>query len=101
MNVTVNNQQFTVVRHNFWENYSNWEPDTYKVFKELLRSDSVFVDIGAYIGPTMIFAAALGVKKIHAVEPNLTSFLQAQQNCEMNEVLSSKVILHRVCITIN
>jgi FkbM family methyltransferase len=60
--ISVNETHFNIhdaMPHPFWTLVVNgrWEPETFRLFDLLLKPDSRFVDIGAWIGPTGLYAA--------------------------------------------
>jgi len=55
----------------FWAQYDEgaWEPQTHDAINEYVTPGSTYVDIGAWIGPTVLWAAPLA-GRIIAVEPD-------------------------------
>lgn len=55
----------------FWNlvNSNTWEPNTFKIFKFFSNENKNIVDIGAWIGPTVLYAANL-FNKVYAIEPD-------------------------------
>lgn len=97
--VQCNRREYVVRSHWFWRRFQRgWEPDTFKIFQRCLSATSTYVDIGAWIGPTILFASSIGVEKIYAVEANPTSFEHLEANCGMNPALDASVELDNVCI---
>lgn len=76
-----------IVVHNpdFWEMVSSgeWEPDTFDVLKKYLSKDHTYLDIGAWIGPTVLFGSQLA-KKCYAFEPDPIAFSALSQNLNLN-----------------
>lgn len=56
------------------------------------------IDIGGYIGPTLLYAQAHQPKKIVVVEADPENFRTLQKNLEMNN-LPVPVELHNICIS--
>ncbi len=56
---------------NFWGSYENgqWEPQTHAWIVEYVTPASTFVDVGAWIGPTALWAAPSGARVL-ALEPD-------------------------------
>lgn len=56
---------------NYWNLYRSglWEPETKAFLKEILHPGDLFVDIGAWIGPTVLWALEFGATVI-AIEPD-------------------------------
>ena len=60
--ISVNGTSFNVdetLPHPFWSgvNDGRWEPDTFRLFDRVLMPNWRFVDIGAWVGPTALYAA--------------------------------------------
>jgi len=79
--------------HRFWERYEapGWEPCTVTVFEERLGPGVRYLDLGAFIGPTAIYAAALGCE-VTAVEPDPTMFAELARNVELNPGLKIRLV---------
>jgi len=60
----------------FWQLYADggWEPWTTELMDALLVPGSVFVDVGAWIGPLTIYAALACQARVIAVEPDPVAF---------------------------
>lgn len=70
----------------FWNVFEEgWEPQTFKVFADLLGPATVYVDIGAYIGPTALLAADCGCRKIFCVEASPINFKFLKKNLRLNK----------------
>src|SRR5262245_51934695 len=70
---------------NFWKLYKSgvWEPGTKAFMKRFLKPGDLFVDIGAWIGPTALWAVECGAHVI-AIEPDpvaLDELLLIVPNC--------------------
>jgi FkbM family methyltransferase len=76
----------------FWDNLSsgNWEATTLKVFTDCIDDRTTFVDIGAWIGPTTLFAANLA-KRVVSIEADPVAAAQLVRNVALNPRLSEKV----------
>jgi FkbM family methyltransferase len=81
----------------FWL-YKSWEEDTYQTLQAYLDSDHSYIDIGAWIGPTVLYAANIA-KKTYAVEPDPLAFQELEKNVSLNPALQQKISLHEQCIT--
>lgn len=86
--VRKNGLEFNVVvnhRIDFWRKLENdvWEPRTFKVFDHFLDQDSTYLDIGAWIGPTLLYAAQLA-KASYAFEPDPVAFQELSLNFRSN-----------------
>ena len=99
--IDVDGVSFSVSPHRFWKQYrkSGWEPKTYETFRRNLTDDIIYVDIGAYVGITLMWARVLGTKKIYAVEANPESYELLSYTVMQNQLLKSCVDLTNVCVT--
>lgn len=69
---------------NFWKNiYSDWEVETFQVFDKYLDINKVFIDIGAWIGTTCIYAEQKS-KHVYAIDGDIESFKSLEINCKNN-----------------
>jgi FkbM family methyltransferase len=68
--------------------YLDKEPETIKWLRDLLRSDDVFLDIGANVGTFSIFAAKHISQRghVYACEPHLPTTVQLLQNISVNNL---------------
>jgi FkbM family methyltransferase len=86
MNIIRNNLNFNVVdgtpNEEFWKN-SGWESETYRVFDQQLKIDKNYLDIGAWIGPTVLYGAQLA-KKVYTFEPDPIAWNELSQNMTLN-----------------
>jgi FkbM family methyltransferase len=71
----------------FWRevNKGSWEPRTFQVLNEFLKARSTFVDVGAWIGPTVLFAARRA-EKVYCFEPDPRAFQYLLQNLQLNRL---------------
>jgi len=69
----------------FWKMFADgsWEPSTFEIFDRFLDRQETFVDIGAWIGPTALYAARRA-KRVFAFEPDPVAFRSLVQNLELN-----------------
>ena len=76
----------------FWRKFTagNWEPQTVALLRRLLRPGLVYVDIGAWIGPTVLVAAACGARVV-AFEPDPAARDWLQRNVALNPDLPGSV----------
>jgi len=83
----------------FWR-YKSWEEDTYRILEKYLDSDHSYIDIGAWIGPTVLYAAQIA-KKTYAIEPDPLAFKELEKNVSLNPALKQKISLHEKCINVS
>ena len=85
--ITIQEKSFNVSENNldFWNHVEKhiWEKDTYTIFNRFLNSDIVYFDIGAWIGPTVLYASQLS-KYAFAFEPDPVAFNVLKTNLELN-----------------
>lgn len=86
--ITVNDKSFFVDPTDyeyFWPivNDGTWEKDTFRIFDENINDETLVIDIGAWIGPTVLYSAQLA-KKCIAFEPDPIAFPRLQDNHKLN-----------------
>ena len=71
----------------FWEkvNKKIWEPETIQLYNKLLNKNSTYVDIGAWIGPTTLYASKL-CKMAYAFEPDPVAYKYLIENIHLNKL---------------
>ncbi|PJE34162.1 FkbM family methyltransferase [Pseudooceanicola lipolyticus] len=69
----------------FWRRASAglWEPETFRILSAHLKTDTDYLDIGAWIGPTVLFAARRA-RHVWAFEPDPAAFRALGWNLELN-----------------
>jgi len=69
----------------FWQatTSNTWEPDTFRILSRYLNPQSICYDIGAWIGPTAIYAAGL-CKKVVCFEPDPVAYQYLLWNLRLN-----------------
>lgn len=91
LTITLSGHSFRIVagRQSFWQSYaaSQWEPDTLAILDHYVGPDTLYLDIGAWIGPTLLYAAGL-TKHAVGFEPDPAAFDQLRQNLAANPDLS-------------
>lgn len=89
MQVVRDYNQYTVADGNdpFWRIFANktWEPTTFKIFDQFLDSRKTFVDIGSWIGPTVLYAASRA-KDVFAFEPDPVAYHKLVKNIALNNI---------------
>jgi len=81
----------------FQERFPGWEEETFHVLERFLKTDQIYIDMGAWIGPTLLYAASMGICS-HGIEPDRVAFLRLQKNLEANPDFKD-VYLHSVALT--
>lgn len=71
-------------------NHNSWEEYTFNILDRFLNKNHNYLDIGAWIGPTVLYGAHLA-KHVYAVEPDPVAFRELNENLNLNSALSSKV----------
>lgn len=69
----------------FWGQFAagKWEPETFEVLDRFLTPHGCYVDLGAWIGPTVLYAARK-CSLVVAVEPDPVAYGQLVRNLELN-----------------
>lgn len=60
-----------------------WEPDTFSVFDRFIDSETVYLDIGAWIGTTVLYACQRA-KRSYAFEPDPVACQELRRNVAAN-----------------
>lgn len=89
LEVRLNGRAFRVtseVRPDFWRAMANgrWEVETLRIFDEFLDGETVFFDIGAWMGPTTLYAAPAAARVI-CFEPDPVAFAELSRNIGLNQ----------------
>ncbi|MCR9222074.1 MAG: FkbM family methyltransferase [Alphaproteobacteria bacterium] len=83
-----------------------WEPETFRLFDAALGQapgagpggpPRRLVDIGAWIGPTALYAAALGAS-VDAFEPDPVALGKLRANLALNPDLAARIAVHPVAL---
>jgi FkbM family methyltransferase len=85
---------------NFWAQLQLgiWEPETFKIFDIFLDKNHSYVDLGAWIGPTVLYGCQ-NAKFCYAVEPDPIAFKNLKNNIDLNHQLCSHIKLSNQGIT--
>ena len=69
----------------FWDRFENqsWEPDTTDIFDTYIDKNTTYIDIGAWIGPTLFYAAQMA-GKCFAIEADPIAFRRLDENHKLN-----------------
>lgn len=71
----------------FWKQYTDgtWEIETFKIFDKYISKDRCYFDIGAWIGPTVLYGSKLA-KEVYAFEPDPVANLILEKNIKVNDI---------------
>jgi FkbM family methyltransferase len=99
---TVAGTRFSVAddKDGFWDKAESgtWEPETLASVHALAGPDTLLIDIGGWIGPITLTAAALGADVL-AFEPDPRAFELISANVAANPTLSSRIRLHNAAVS--
>ena len=76
----------------FWTRWlpNGWEADTFDFIENHVREGTVVLDIGAWIGPISLYAAALGGRVI-SLEPDPVAYASLAENVRLNDKLPGSI----------
>ena len=105
LKITVRGKQFDVLPAShqvFWEQLAagTWEPETFAIFERFLSPEHSYIDIGAWIGPTLLYGCQLA-KAAYALEPDPLAYGELEKNVALNGDRASNVSLFNACIAIH
>jgi FkbM family methyltransferase len=75
-----------IAKHfSFWSDVTSgkWEPETFEIFDHFINKQTIYFDVGAWIGPTLFYAGQLA-SHAHGFEPDPTAFRQLEENLRLN-----------------
>lgn len=83
----------------FWALFGadTWEPHTLRILRENLKPDQTMLDIGAWIGPTVLYGAQFA-KNVIAIEPDPVAYGELQGNLALNPGTEARVEVVNVCL---
>ena len=86
-------------RRPYWNRVTagGWEAQTFRVLRRFLRPEADAIDIGAWIGPTALYAAHFA-QRVHAVEPDAAAHAELAANLAANPELAGHIQPHACCI---
>lgn len=87
--VTIRRYTFRVqesIYESFWRKAANgaWEPETLDLLERFLDRQHAYLDLGAWIGPTVLYASQLA-SVVYALEPDPAAFAELRANIELNQ----------------
>ena len=74
-----------------------WEPETFKIFDIFLDKNHSYVDLGAWIGPTVLYGCQ-NAKFCYAIEPDPVALKQLKNNVDLNPNLISRISFSNSCV---
>jgi FkbM family methyltransferase len=76
----------------FWDKVESglWEPETLALIEDQITPGTTFLDLGAWVGPTALYAAARGARVI-ALEADPVALAQLRRNLAVNPVLARRI----------
>lgn len=79
--------QLNVENFVFWKKaeIGSWEPQTYQILDKFLTRDSIYYDIGAWIGPTVLYASKI-CKQAICFEPDPVAYRHLINNIHQNKI---------------
>jgi FkbM family methyltransferase len=89
---------FSVAPNPFWDTYSTWETETGAIIEAFLSPDDLYVDLGGWIGPTVLHAAALGAR-VETFEPDPVAHEELLKNLALNPEVSKRVTVYPFALT--
>ncbi|MEH7517106.1 FkbM family methyltransferase [Priestia megaterium] len=69
---------------------NKWEEQTFKIFDRFLNPENSYIDLGAWIGPTVLYGAHKA-KHVYGVEPDPVAFNELITNIQLNPLIAKKV----------
>jgi FkbM family methyltransferase len=100
--VTLNGRVMTLVGHESIQLVDlladgQWEPHLFDIFDRYLRSDRSYVDVGAFIGASVMHGAQLA-RHCYAIEPNPLVYRYLVENTLDNVAIRDRVTRFEGCI---
>ena len=78
----------------FWKKFANgWEPETERIYQAYVKPGSTVLDIGAWIGPTLLYSLTCGAESVYAVEPNPQSYKIIKSMINLNPHIEERITL--------
>ena len=83
----------------FWGRYEAgvWEPDTQAVFRRFIDKQHSYIDVGAWIGPTLLQGCQLA-GRAYGIEPDPVAYAELAENIADNPAVTGNVQLFNICI---
>ena len=86
----------------FWSRVERgeWEASTLSIFSQVITKDTLVIDFGAWIGPTILFAGHFA-NKVIGLEPNPEAFKIVKKNVDINNARLKNVEVYNKCISVH
>lgn len=98
MEVTINGFSFSVQAHVFWRSFNaDWELATKALYNKYTVPNKSILDVGAWIGPTVLIGYANNAKHIYAIEADPVNAHILNINCRKNFIENRVTIINK-CI---
>ena len=83
----------------FWQAVieDRWEPHTFVILERFLDEKHSYIDIGAWIGPTVLYACQLA-RMVYALEPDPVAHAELLANLELNRPKTDNVTAVQQCL---
>lgn len=96
----INGSTYNVEKNKFWIQFNDgsWEPDLRAFYAQNILNTKEIIDIGGWIGPSMLTAASLKPLKITVIEANPKVFEILKRNCNRNQ-LGNIVDVKNICLS--
>ncbi|MFN4203513.1 MAG: FkbM family methyltransferase [Tabrizicola sp.] len=102
--IATGNCSYTVeegAHRRFWKRVDSgaWEPETFAIFDEFIGDESLFLDVGAWIGSTALYGVQRAARCI-AFEPDPLAFAELEANVAANrgQAWVEKLEIHQCAI---
>lgn len=84
----------------FWARamYGQWEPQTLAIMRALFDKDTLYIDFGMWIGPTVLYASRKA-GEVWGLEADPAAYGEAARNVVANAADVQNVRLRRACIS--
>ncbi|MBS3072784.1 FkbM family methyltransferase [Candidatus Pacearchaeota archaeon] len=84
----------------FWSKVEKgiWEPETFEILDKYLDKNSTYLDLGAWMGPTVLYGAGIA-KKTYAVEPDPVAYRELKENIRLNPKIGKSIHTFNLAIS--
>jgi FkbM family methyltransferase len=100
--IVIGDASFNVAddKESFWDKAADgaWEPETLASVGALVDENTLFIDIGGWIGPITLLAASLGARVL-TFEPDPRAFELLGANVAANPALAPRIRLHNAAVS--